>query len=257
MRSVLRCGAPLTRSLNEMHDLRGTYVHRGDSERLRRRFRRWIIAGGVVVTVLAAGRRPVILDARADSARPFTARSGLRVVTIADRLQAADTARVATIRLQRWNRIYTFSRRWMVDTELARAIHDAALDAGIDPELGFRLVNVESQFKERATSGVGAAGLTQVMLPTARYYEPSITKAKLYDRETNLRIGFQYLRDLIDERRGNVKLALLTYNRGALAVQTELSLGLDPSNGYDQKVMRGYSGAARVTTVANRVRSSE
>ena len=108
------------------------------------------------------------------------------------------------------------------------------------------LVNVESQFKERATSGVGAAGLTQVMLPTARYYDPKITKEKLYNRETNLRIGFRYLRDLIDEQRGNVKLALLTYNRGAQAVQNELSLGLDPSNGYDRKVMRGYSGSARI-----------
>jgi len=171
------------------------------------------------------------------------------VATVGDRLRAAETAKIATQRLQRWNRIYGFSRRWMVDTELARAIYDAALDAGIDPELGFRLVNVESQFKEKATSSVGAAGLTQVMLPTARFYDRNITKQKLYERETNLRIGFHYLRDLIDDRRGNVKLALLTYNRGGQAVQNELSLGLDPSNGYDRKVMRGYNGSARVRAI--------
>ncbi len=230
-----------------MHDLRGTYVHRGDAERLRRQFRRWIIAAGAVVAALALGRSPVVLDARAEGTRaPNTTRSALRVATVADRLMAADTARRAAQRLQRWNKIYTMSKRWMVDTELARAIHDAALEAGIDPELAFRLVNVESQFKERATSGVGAAGLTQVMLPTARYYDPKITKEKLYSRETNLRIGLRYLRDLIDEQHGNVKLALLTYNRGAQAVQNELSLGLDPSNGYDRKVMRGYNGSARV-----------
>ena len=234
-----------------MHDLRGTYVHRGDSERLRRRFRRWIIAGGVLVTVLAAGRRPVVQEARAEIAKPSLTHTVATGVTVADRLMAADTARRATLRLQRWNRIFTFSRRWMVDTELARAIFDAAQEAGIDPELGFRLVNVESQFKESATSNVGAAGLTQVMLPTARFYDSKITKQKLYQRETNLRIGFHYLRDLIDERHGNVKLALLTYNRGGLAVQTELSLGLDPSNGYDRKVMRGYSGAARVRAITN------
>ena len=234
-----------------MHDLRGTYVHRGDAERLRRRFRRWIFAGGAIVTALAAGRRPVVLDARAEGTSPrFSSASIARVATVADRLQAADTARRATQRLQRWNRIYTFSRRWMIDTEMARAIHDAALEAGLDPELGFRLVNVESQFKEHATSGVGAAGLTQVMLPTARYYEPRITQEKLYKRDTNLRIGFKYLRDLIDEQHGNVKLALLTYNRGAQAVQNELSLGLDPSNGYDRKVMRGYNGSARIRSVS-------
>ena len=231
-----------------MHDLRGTYVHRGDNERLRRRFRRWIIAGGAVATAIAASRRPVVLDARAEVARPLasaTLTTG-RTATVADRIQAASNARKATQRLQRWNRIYTQAHRWMIDTELARAIHDAAVEAGIDPELAFRVVNVESQFKESATSHVGAAGLTQVMLPTARYYDRNITKAKLYQRETNLRIGFHYLRDLIDERHGNVKLALLTYNRGGLAVETELSLGLDPSNGYDTKVMRGYKGAARI-----------
>ena len=234
-----------------MNDLRGTYVHRGDTERLRRRFRQWIIAGGVVLTALVAGRSPFVQDARA-ATRPVTVAASLasrRAPTVTDRLLAADTARAATQRLQRWNRIYTLSRRWLVDTELARAIHDAALEAGLDPELGFRLVNVESQFKEHATSTVGAAGLTQVMLPTARYYDRNITKAKLYTRETNLRIGFRYLRDLIDAHRGDVKLALLTYNRGELAVQNELSLGLDPSNGYDRKVMRGYRGSARVRAV--------
>ena len=228
-----------------MHDLRGTYVHRGDAERLRRRFRRWIIGAGVVVTAVLAGRQPAVQEASAASFGSVMA-GRTRVATVADRLRAADTARAATQRLQRWNRIYGFSRRWMVDTELARAIFDAATSAGIDPELGFRVVNVESQFKERATSVVGAAGLTQVMLPTARYYDPKITKTRLFERETNLRIGFRYLRDLIDERRGNVKLALLTYNRGGQAVQNELSLGLDPSNGYDQKVMRGYNGSARI-----------
>ncbi len=230
-----------------MNNLRGTYVHRGDTERLRRRVRRWIIGSGAIVLALAAGRRPVVLEAHADVARPLaTFAANTRTASDADRAEAVLTARRATQRLQRWNRIFSLAHRWMVDTELARAIHDAAVEAGIDPELAFRLVNVESQFKEHATSHVGAAGLTQIMLPTARFYDRKITKAKLYDRETNLRIGFHYLRDLIDERRGNVKLALLTYNRGGLAVENELSLGLDPSNGYDRKVMRGYSGSARI-----------
>jgi soluble lytic murein transglycosylase-like protein len=233
-----------------MHDLKGTYVHRGDTERLRRRVRRWVIASGAIVVALAAGRRPLVLDARAEIARPAALSSTtVRTATVADRLRASESARLAAKRLQRWNKIYTYSRRWMVDTELARAIHDAAVEAGIDPELGFRLINVESQFKERATSKVGAAGLTQLMLPTARFYDAKITKEKLYNRETNLRIGFRYLRDLIDERHGNVKLALLTYNRGGQAVENELSLGLDPSNGYDRRVMRGYNGSARIRAV--------
>ncbi|HYW50890.1 MAG TPA: hypothetical protein VE861_09800, partial [Gemmatimonadaceae bacterium] len=95
-----------------MHDLRGTYVHRGDAERLRRRVRRWIIAAGAVATAFVAGRRPVVLDARAETAGAASYFSSARVATVGDRLRAADTARVAAQRLQRWNRIYTFSRRW-------------------------------------------------------------------------------------------------------------------------------------------------
>lgn len=225
-----------------MQDLRGTYVHRGDGERFRRRMQRGIILAGVVVTAVMAWRRAPAAEAVAEvSPVPVW-----RAATVAERLAAADSARTATLRLQRWSKVYTLSKRWLVDTKLAQQIHDAAVETGLDPELAFRVVNVESEFKQRATSPVGAIGLTQVMLPTARYYQPGITRQQLYEPETNLRIGFRYLRDLLDQHKGDLKLALLTYNRGGVAVQNELAMGLDPSNGYDTKVTRGYRGIARI-----------
>jgi soluble lytic murein transglycosylase-like protein len=80
------------------------------------------------------------------------------------------------------------------------------------------------------------------MLGTAREFEPSVTREQLLDAETNLRIGFRYLRALIRENRGNLRLALLTYNRGPVAVQNAINQGLDPANGYELVVMRGYRG---------------
>ncbi|MCU0625216.1 MAG: transglycosylase SLT domain-containing protein [Gemmatimonadaceae bacterium] len=225
-----------------MKDLRGTYVHRGDAERFRRRVQRGIIAVGVAVTAAMAWERAPATEAVADVA-PIPI---WRAATLAERMAAVDSARSATQRLQRWNKVYTFSRRWLVDTRMAEQIHDAAIETGLDPELAFRLVNVESRFIQRATSPVGAIGLAQVMLPTARIYQADITREQLYEPATNLRIGFRYLRDLLDEHRGDLKLALLTYNRGGVAVQNELALGLDPSNGYDTKVARGYRGSARI-----------
>ena len=59
---------------------------------------------------------------------------------------------------------------------------------------------------------------------------------------TNLRIGFRYLRTLVREYKGNVQLALLVYNRGPVAVQASREQGLDPSNGYERIVMKGYKG---------------
>lgn len=144
--------------------------------------------------------------------------------------------------LNRWHRIYGYSAKYSISPDLSRKIFDEAMRAGIEPELGFRLVRVESVFNPRALSPVGAMGLTQLMLGTAREFEPNVTREQLLDAETNLRIGFKYLRALIRESRGNLRLALLTYNRGPVAVRNALKLGLDPANGYELVVMRGYRG---------------
>ncbi|HYW33461.1 MAG TPA: transglycosylase SLT domain-containing protein [Gemmatimonas sp.] len=144
--------------------------------------------------------------------------------------------------LSRWHSIYSFSTKYRISPDLARKIYDAAIREGIEPELGFRLVRVESVFNPRATSPVGALGLTQLMLGTARGFEPGISREALLDAETNLRIGFRYLRALIRENRGNLRIALLTYNRGPVAVRNAISMGIDPANGYELVVMRGYRG---------------
>lgn len=144
--------------------------------------------------------------------------------------------------LRRWHEIYRLSSQYRVKPELARRIHDAALAEGIEPELGFRLVYVESRFHTRAVSPAGAIGLTQVMPGTARLFDRDITRDELMDPDVNLRIGFRYLRRLITEYKGDLRLALLVYNRGPIAVQRALSLGEDPANGYEQLVTRGYRG---------------
>lgn len=144
--------------------------------------------------------------------------------------------------LSRWHRIYTYSAKYRIKPELARRIYDAATTAGIEPELGFRLVRVESVFDTRAVSSAGALGLTQLMLGTARGYEPHVTREQLLDPDVNLRIGFKYLRGLIRDYKGDLKLALLVYNRGPVAVQRSLSMGLSPANGYESIITKGYRG---------------
>jgi soluble lytic murein transglycosylase-like protein len=58
----------------------------------------------------------------------------------------------------------------------------------------------------------------------------------------NLRIGFKYLRALIRDYKGDLKLALLVYNRGPVAVERALAMGRNPANGYETIVTRGYRG---------------
>src|SRR5439155_21216839 len=119
-------------------------------------------------------------------------------------------------------------------------VYDVALSEGIDPGLAFRLVKVESGFNPRAMSHVGAVGLTQVLPSTARLYEPGLTTQQLYDRDTNLRIGFRYLRDLLDRYPANMRLALLAYSRGPAEVEQLLGAGRNPANGYETEVMKGF-----------------
>jgi hypothetical protein len=116
--------------------------------------------------------------------------------------------------------------------ELAAEIYDAAAEQSIDPEIAFGLVRAESSFKNSSTSPVGAVGLTQLMPRTASWLEPGVTRAQLRESQTNLRIGFKYLRSMIDKYDGDTRLALLAYNRGPGTVDRELRNGRNPDNGY-------------------------
>jgi len=119
-----------------------------------------------------------------------------------------------------------------VTPKLANQIGAAAAEFAIDPAVAFGLVRVESSFRNSATSSVGAVGLTQLMPKTAAWMEPGITRSELRDPETNLRIGFKYLRYLLDKYNGDENLALTAYNRGPGTVDKSLKRGRSPDNGY-------------------------
>jgi soluble lytic murein transglycosylase-like protein len=147
---------------------------------------------------------------------------------------------VARLQLERANAIIDYSTHYGIAADLAAAIYDVALSEGVDPGLAFRLVKTESGFIQSARSKVGAIGYTQVLPSTARLYEPGLTNKQLFERSTNLRLGFRYLRDLLERYDGNLRLALLAYNRGPGKVQELLDAGRDPQNGYSTAVMKGY-----------------
>lgn len=141
-----------------------------------------------------------------------------------------------------WVAVTEYARRYRIGLGLASTIYRVAREQRIDPDLAFRIVRLESKFVPDVVSYAGAVGLTQLMPGTARFFQPGVTAEELLDPETNLRIGFRYLRVLVKEFRGDLKLALLTYNRGPVAVYAALDAGEDPANGYDRVVLRGYVG---------------
>jgi soluble lytic murein transglycosylase-like protein len=148
-----------------------------------------------------------------------------------------------SVEIARLKRITEYSSRYEIPADMAERIVDIARSEGIEPDLAFGLVRAESEFNHRAVSRVGAVGLTQLMPSTAKYFRVNGTnRHNLYDRDTNLRIGFRYLKTLIDKYNGNVRLALLAYNRGPERVDQLLRAGQNPNNGYVEMVMKKRPG---------------
>lgn len=155
--------------------------------------------------------------------------------------------------LNRATAVMSYATRYDITTELSAAIYDAALAEGIHPAIAYQLVKVESRFQPGARSERGALGYTQVRLPTARMYEPGLTAEGLLERDTNLRLGFRFLRDQLHRFRGDLHLALVAYNRGPTLVDSLLTEGEDPGNGYPEAVLHGISW--RVTRAPTVVRT--
>jgi len=154
------------------------------------------------------------------------------------------------VKLQRATAILDHSARYKIPSDLAAAIYDIALTEGIQPSVAFQLVKVESNFKPDARSVAGAIGYTQLRLPTARSYEPTVTARDLHDRDKNLRIGFRYLRSLLRRFEGDLSMALVAYNRGPTLVDSILVEGGDPRNGYAEAVLRRKREVPAADTVA-------
>ncbi|HUL49345.1 MAG TPA: lytic transglycosylase domain-containing protein [Gemmatimonadales bacterium] len=199
----------------------------------------FILLGSIVVGTIAGWAHRASAD---DQPAPVTAPALLgELRTLSQSLEATrGELAVARLQLERANAIIDYSRQYNIPADLAAAIYDVALSEGVDPGLTFRLVKTESGFNPNAKSKVGAVGYTQVLPSTARLYEPGLTDKQLFERNTNLRLGFRYLRDLLERYDGNLRLALLAYNRGPGKVQELLDAGRDPQNGYSTAIMKGY-----------------
>jgi soluble lytic murein transglycosylase-like protein len=118
-----------------------------------------------------------------------------------------------------------------LDQPFAEAVAQAAAQHGLDPKLLHALVVVESAYRPKAVSPVGASGLTQLMPATAA----SLGVRDRFDPNANLSGGADYLARLL-LRFGDLRLALAAYNSGPARVA---QLGRVP----DIAETRAYVGA--------------
>jgi soluble lytic murein transglycosylase-like protein len=96
-------------------------------------------------------------------------------------------------------------------------IEEAATKERLEPALLRAVIRVESNFNHKARSRVGARGLMQIMPFTAE----ELGNRKALDHHNpraNILAGSHYLRELINQFSGDLKLALAAYNAGPTAV---------------------------------------
>ena len=94
-------------------------------------------------------------------------------------------------------------------------IEKVSLEQGVDPRLVHAVIEVESNYQERARSPKGAKGLMQLMPETARQY----SVRNPYDPIANIEAGIKHLKSLLVRFTQNVPLALAAYNAGQGAVE--------------------------------------
>ena len=99
------------------------------------------------------------------------------------------------------------------------AVFTRAKQIGLDPAYVYGLIRQESRFIMDAQSSVGAAGLMQVMPPTARWTAKKIGLTdfkpnQITERDTNIAIGTGYLKLVLDNFGGSMALAAAAYNAG-------------------------------------------
>lgn len=94
-------------------------------------------------------------------------------------------------------------------------ILESSLRHNVDPLLIFAQMSQESSFQGKAASPKGARGLMQLMPTTAIRWGVK----NIYNPKQNIEAGVRYMRWLLDEFGGDVKLALAAYNAGEGAVK--------------------------------------
>jgi soluble lytic murein transglycosylase len=104
-------------------------------------------------------------------------------------------------------------------------LHPTAQGLGLDQAWVYGLIRQESRFVTDAQSGVGAAGLMQVMPSTAKWVADKIGLADyghgmLRDIRTNIVLGTNYLNMVLNNAEGSQVLASAAYNAGPSRART-------------------------------------
>lgn len=122
--------------------------------------------------------------------------------------------------------------------EVDQIIKEVSAKYHVEPSLIRSIVQHESGFNPLSKSAAGAMGLMQLMPATAR----GLGVNNPYNAQENIEGGVKYIKQLLDQYRGDEKMALAAYNAGPGNVAKYG--GIPPfseTQNYVEKVMNTYT----------------
>jgi soluble lytic murein transglycosylase len=143
-------------------------------------------------------------------------------------------------------------------TPYRQSIIAASKSRKLDPRFVLALIKQESVFRPTAKSPAGARGLLQLTMDAAQKYASnagmsSVNENQLYQPETSIRLGSEYLAELSEMFPGLLEAVAASYNGGEDNVARWVrrakqkdpgvftsEVGFDETKAYVQKVMNNY-----------------
>ncbi|MBR3885797.1 MAG: lytic transglycosylase domain-containing protein [Clostridia bacterium] len=114
---------------------------------------------------------------------------------------------------------------------------------GLDSNLVYSIIKVESDFETNAVSKSGALGLMQLLPKTARWIAEELnedySKEKMFEPEVNIRYGCFYLKYLFDKFK-TPEIVICAYNAGEGKVLEWIDEGNLDRDEIDYEETRNY-----------------
>ena len=106
---------------------------------------------------------------------------------------------------------------------------------GIPIKIVTKLISVESDWEKDAVSNCGARGYGQIMPGTKRCIARELGEKVRKDPKQDIRYTIIYLREMLDDAHGDMRLALAYYNAGPVKVH---KYGIQISRSYTNAIMK-------------------
>lgn len=140
------------------------------------------------------------------------------------------------IAIYNFKNIQNFILRKIYIKQYEEYVSEYSNEYGVDENLIYAIIKVESNFDKDATSNKEAKGLMQIMYPTAidiaKILKMDINELEITEPRINIMFGTKYISMLISKY-NNISLALAAYNAGIGNVDKWISDGIIKSSGED------------------------